>query len=152
MKNLTQFITIFFLGAFLLIGTALSPGAFCDGQILKHEIIKMLKPDFKYDSSEITRVALKGESQKKKIKVPLFMGEEYRFLFNTKGMPDNVKIKITNRRDKVIYDNSEELEEGKDVYVFEPRKGRNLTIHYEIPAVEEDNIRGCIVFLLGYKL
>ncbi len=127
----------------------------CDATALKGELKPMLKPEYKYDSSKTTRFTYKTKSQTKEIEVPLFIGEKYRFLFNTAGLPENIKVEIyskphDNNKRKLLY--SLEQEEGKSVYSFEPTKSRKMYINYTIPESTEEELRGCMVFLLGYKL
>jgi hypothetical protein len=131
----------------------------CDATALKKELKRELRPEYKYDSSKISRFTYKDKTQVKEIEVPLFMGEKYRFLFNTAGFSQNVKVEIYNKKighkkRKLLY----EIEpiDGKHIYIFEPKKSRKMYINYTIPKAEvvdgEEPMKGCAIFLLGYRL
>jgi hypothetical protein len=127
----------------------------CDSRALKGELKKELKPDYKYDSSKTSRFTYKNKKQLKEIEVPVYMGEKYRFLFNTAGLPKDIKIEVYNKpvghkKRKLLY--TLEKKEGKHIYSFNPDKSRKMYVNYTIPAVEETELRGCIIFLLGYKM
>lgn len=127
----------------------------CDATALKAELKRELRPDYKYDSSKTTRITFKTKVQVKEIEVPVFMGEKYRFLFNTAGLPKDVDVKIynkpsTNKKRKLLY--SLEPKEGEHIYMFEPEKSRKMYIDYTIPESSEPELKGCLVFVLGYQL
>ena len=128
----------------------------CDAKKLKGDIKGELKPDYKYDSSKITRVIFKDKSQIKEVEVPLFIGEKYRFVFNTNSLPKPVEINIYNKKAgsskrKLLYSSSKE-KDTDNIFVWEPDKSRKMYINYKIPAGSAADERGCVVFLLGYKL
>ena len=127
----------------------------CDATSLKKELKGELKPNFKYDSSKTTRFTYKAKSQRKEMEVPLFMGEKYRFLFNTKCLPIDVKVEIYskpvgNKKRKLLY--SLDRKEGKNLYAYEPEKSRKMYVNYSIPKTTEEGIRGAMVFILGYRI
>ncbi len=127
----------------------------CDGMGLKKELKRELRPNYKYDSSKTSRFTYKTKVQAKEIEVPLFMGEKYRFLFNTTGSPENIKIEIYNKKlghkkRKLLY--ALDQKEDQHIYVFEPTKSRKMYINYTIPESSEIELKGCIAFVLGYKL
>lgn len=129
----------------------------CVASELKAELKQLLKPEYKYDSSQITRVTYSKEASQTGIEVPLFMGEKYRFLFNTQGLPKDIDIfiydkKPTNKNKIALFSLKDVREEGKYIYSFEPVKSKKMYVVYSIPATEEDNLKGCVAFLLGYKL
>lgn len=139
------------------ISTAFVEEVECVASELKAELKQLLKPEFKYDSSQITRVTYKKEASQSGIEVPLFMGEKYRFLFNTQGLPKDIDIfiydkKPTNKNKIALFSLKDVREDGKYIYSFEPLKSRKMYIVYSIPATEEENLKGCVAFLLGYKL
>ncbi len=87
------------VSAFVLLSAfAVKYSTECDSVSLKKEIKPMLKPDYHYDSSKITRVTFKNKKQLKEIEVPLFIGERYKFIFNTKALPQDVNIKVYNKK------------------------------------------------------
>ncbi len=129
----------------------------CDAMALKSVLKKELKPDFKYDSSKTTRFNYKTKAQLKEVEVPLYMGEKYRFLFNTDGLTnDSVKVEIFSKplghkKRKLLY--SLNKKSDKSVYLYEPQKSRKLYINYSIPKVNEATItKDCLVLVIGYKM
>ena len=88
----------------------------CDATALKNVLKDKLKPEYKYDSSKTTRFYYKTKPQQKEIEVPLYLGEKYRFLFNTEGLKGDVKIEIYSKpfghkKRKLLY--SLEQKEGQ---------------------------------------
>lgn len=129
----------------------------CVAADLKNELKPLLKPEYKYDSSQITRIVYKKDAFQTGIEVPLFMGEKYRFLFNTAGLPKDVEITIYdkkpgNKNKNALFTLSKVKEADRHLYSFEPEKSKKMYIVYTIPAAEEEDLKGCLVFLLGYKL
>ncbi|MBL4594413.1 MAG: hypothetical protein JKX68_11450 [Flavobacteriales bacterium] len=127
----------------------------CDATALKKELKRELRPDYKYDSSKTSRFTYKTKVQVKEIEVPLFMGEKYRFLFNTAGLSKDIKVEIYSKRighkkRKLLYEI--EQKENQHIYVFEPTKSRKMYINYTIPESAEVEQKGCMIFVLGYKL
>jgi len=154
MKIKLSYITLFVVVAFIATA-AIQINEECDQTVLKAELKRELRPDYKYDSSKSSRFTFKVKQQVKEIEVPLFMGEKYRFLFNTSGLPQNVKVEIytksiTNKKRKLLY--NLEYNEGQHIYSFEPQKSRKMYINYTIPESSEVELKGCMVFVLGYKL
>ncbi len=136
---------------------AIQTTGICDSAGIKSKLKKELIPDYRYDSSNITPFKSSGEFQGKKIEVPLFDGEKYRFVFNTAGADKNFQIYISNKKDgfktgKVLFALKEVREEGKDLYIFEPKKGEKLYITYIVPPSLEDPKDFCAAFMIGYKL
>ena len=147
------FYIVFFTLAFVFTAAKQIPQEF-DSRALKSELKLKLKPNFKYDSSKTSRFTYKNKELIKEIEVPLYMGEKYRFLFNTAGLPKEVKIEIYNKpqehkKRKLLY----QLEKTsyEHIYMFEPKKKKKMYITYTVSAVEEEELRGCLVFLVGYK-
>jgi hypothetical protein len=145
------------LATILVISTATIVKTDCDVKVLKNELSKELRPDFKYDSSNISKFSLTTETQEKEIKVPLFSGEKYKMLFNTAALPSNFEIQIfdkpktaSNRKLLFSVKDSEELTEH--TFSYEPKKPRTMYVNYILPASEEEGIYGCAVFLMGYKV
>ena len=144
---------------FIVSSSAIEEEGNCDVNTLKNNLIQLLKPDFKYDSSKTSRFTYKNKKQLKEIEIPLYMGEKYRFLFNTAGLSKNIKIevfskKIGHKKRKLLYELKPE--EGKHIYNFEPSKSRKMYLNYTIPKVDvvegEEPLRGCMIFLLGYRI
>ncbi|MDG1476051.1 MAG: hypothetical protein P8Q14_02795, partial [Vicingaceae bacterium] len=138
--------------AFTLVSFQSNQG--CDATALKNELKPGLKPGYKYDSSKTSSFTYNKKAQGREIEVPLFMGEEYLFLFNTNGLSEDIKIeiyseKIGHKKRKLLY--NLEKEEGKSIYSFKPTKSRKMYVNYTIPGVEESGLRGCMVFVVGYQ-
>lgn len=141
----------------LVISTATKEKTDCDVRILKSELLKELRPNFKYDSSHTNRFSLKSEEQNKQIIIPLFSGEKYKLLFNTAALPSNFEIQIfdkpisaKNRKLLFSVKDSEDLDQH--IFTFEPKKPQTMYVNYILPGVQEENIYGCAVFLMGYKI
>jgi len=154
MKNKYPYLILFLVVSILSIG-AIEIIEECDATALKKELKRELRPDFKYDSSKTSRFTYKTKPQIKEIEVPLFIGEKYRFLFNTTGLPLKIKIDIYNKQlghknRKLLY--TLDKKEGQDLYTFEPEKSRKMYINYIIPESIEENLNGCMIFVLGYRL
>lgn len=128
----------------------------CDATALKSILKKKLKPIYKYDSSKTTRFYYKTKTQLKEIEVPLYLGEKYRFLFNTDGVTRAMKVEIYNKpigkkKRKLLY--TLEQKEGQNIYIYEPEKSRKMYINYSIPKAEENSItKDCLVMVIGYKM
>lgn len=140
----------------LLMGT-IQVAEQCDAMELKSVLKKELKPDYKYDSSKTTRFIYKTKTQLKEIEVPLYMGEKYRFLFNTDGLTsDSVKVEIFSKplghkKRKLLY--SIDNKSDENIYLYEPQKSRKLYINYSIPKVDKPTItKDCLVLVIGYKM
>jgi len=129
----------------------------CDETSLKAEMKPLLKPTYKYDSSQTTKFTLKSTKQSKGIAVPLFKGERYKFLFNIAGLPEGIDINIYDKKEdgpkrKPVFSLNQVRAEGQTVYSFEPSKAKKLFIIYSIPESMKEDVTGCVVFLLGYKM
>lgn len=137
------------------ISSPLEGNFICPSRELKDEIKPELKPDFKYDSSKTTRISITKEEQVKEIEVPLFIGEKYKFIFNTKKLPKDVVIEVYDKKQgkknrELLYTSSKDTPTG-NTYAYEPEKSRTMYINYRVPALEESK-SGCVVFLLGYRI
>jgi len=128
----------------------------CDVRALKNELIRELRPDFKYDSSNINRFIFEDKEQGTEVQVPIFSNESYRLLFNTAAIPTDFEIKIYNKKfganNRKLLFSVKGGESDKHIFVFEPEEAKTMYIDYMLPAVTEKDITGCIVFLMGYKI
>ena len=127
----------------------------CDATALKKELKRELRPDYKYDSSKITRIKARGYSSNKEVEVPLFIGEHYKFIFNTAQLQSDVVISVYNKKAGknnrvLLYSNKDDKSGDKSTFEWEPEKSRTMYINYEIPKGTTGD--GCVVFLLGYKI
>ena len=70
----------------------------CDIRVLKNELKYQLKPDYKYDSSNVNRFILESKKQGTEVHVPLFSSEKYKLLFNTAGLPCDFEIEVYDKK------------------------------------------------------
>ena len=155
MNSKLYFLSILTLVAFISVST-IQVAEECDALALKTELKEELKPKYKYDSSKTTRFNYKTKDQTKEIEIPLFMGEKYRFLFNTSGVTGDIKIEIYNKpvghkKRQLLY--KLDQKDDQHIYIFEPEKSRKLYVTYSIPKVVEPTIiKDCLVMVVGYQL
>jgi hypothetical protein len=151
--------TLFLLPALVLFialtGAAIQTTDTCDTKALKDKAKAALDP-FNYDSGKVTRLFYKKKEQLKEIEIPVFVGERYRFVFNTEGITRDVKVAIYNK-DKDAKNRKElfsfDAATNKDVAVWEPT-GRSMHyyVDYNIPAVSDSLPPSeCMVMMIGYK-
>lgn len=127
---------------------------------VKQRCKKDLKP-FNYYAFKITKIAFTNESQFKEIEVPLFHDANYRFVFNTEGLDQEIKIEIYDKpssfagRKKIYAGSSREKH-----FVFDPPKSdthNRIYIDYIIPASDKAgaaasaDATGCVIFYSGFK-
>ena len=129
----------------------------CDIRSLKNDLLKGLKPDFKYDSYKATRFIYKNEVQVIEIAAPLFKDEKFRFLLNTAGLPKDIEIKFFDKKKgtknrKELFAVKDTPEDGKNIYIFEPKASKTIYLNYIIPRTTKENLAGCMVCLIGYNL
>ncbi|PCI96344.1 MAG: hypothetical protein COB15_10525 [Flavobacteriales bacterium] len=153
MKKTALYITLF--SAFIFLSSS-SENSNCDTKALKNELTQELKPDFKYDSSNINHFTLEAKKQGTEVKVPIFSGESYRLLFNTAGISTDFEILIYDKKHdaknrKLLY-SVKGSETDKHIFVYEPKHSKTIYIDYMLPGTEEKGVTGCIVFLMGYKV
>ena len=132
-------LSVFVVGAALFISADMP----CDWEDLKKQCQNELKP-YKYYAFKVSKVNFGAESLFKEIQIPLFRDSEYRFIFNTSALPEDVKIQIWNaparfEGRKLIY----EAEQGKDIIIYDPPKTRinnRIYINYVIPAYNKTEL------------
>jgi hypothetical protein len=117
-----------------------------------------LKP-FHYYAFKITKITFNSKSQFKEVEVPLFHDANYRFVFNTEGLHQDVKIEIydkpaSNSSRKKIYDGTSHERH----FVYDPPKTsthNRIYIDYIIPASNNSDEtvidKGCVIFYSGFK-
>ncbi|MDE0772301.1 MAG: hypothetical protein OSB25_08885 [Salibacteraceae bacterium] len=117
-----------------------------------------LKP-FHYYAFKITKITFNSESQFKEVEVPLFHDANYRFVFNTEGLHQDVKIEIydkpaSNSSRRKVYDGSS----NERHFVYDPPKNvahNRIYIDYIIPASNNSDAsvidKGCVIFYSGFK-
>ena len=99
MKKKISYISLFIITTIISIA-AIQIVEECDSIVLKKELKRELRPDYKYDSSKTSRFIFSSKLQIKEIEVPLFMGEDYRFVFNIIRAPKNINIKIIHKKNQ----------------------------------------------------
>lgn len=156
MKTMKNIIAIALLSLFSFSSLFAQESASCDATTIKNELKAELKPDYKYDSSKITRYTASGDFQGKEIEVPLFEGEKYRLVFNITDADKNFQVyvyseKAGTKNRKALFALKNVREEGKSVYVYEPEGQSKLYITYVIPPSLEGVKESCAAFMLGYK-
>jgi len=155
MKKIVSYIAL--ITVFTLMASFVELNDNFDIKALKNELKSELKPDFKYDSSNINQFTLEAKKQGTEVHVPLFSSEKYKLLFNTAGLQSDFEIQIYNKKfgsknRKLIYAIKGSESIGKHIFSFEPEESKAMYIDYLLPASEEKNVTGCIVFLMGYKI
>lgn len=147
---------VLLLGALTMMAQNKAIPDFCSPIGAKGRCKGALKP-FRYDASKTTRVTFKDKKQIKEIEVPLYMGEKYKLVFNKEGLPPkhDVVINIYDRsykskKRKILFTSKDY--DGETQIVFEPVKSRKMYINYEVGTTSGQEKKGCIVFVLGYKI
>ncbi len=141
----------------LIISSSAKEGDKCDVILLKNELIKELKPDFKYDSSNINQFVLESQIQGTEVMVPLFSSGKYKLLFNTAGMSTDFEIKVYNKKfgaknRKLLYSVvGDDSNKDQNIFVYEPEKVRMMYIDYILPGVKEEGLTSCMLFVIGYQ-
>lgn len=134
---------------------AISQSESCDIRSLKNELLKSLKPGYRYDSYKSTRFAYTDKEQRIEIAAPLFKGEDFRFIFNTKGLPKDIDIKLyekKGKKGKELFSLSNVKEDGKNIYTFDPQVNKTIYLNYIIPRTSKTNLKGCVVCVIGCKM
>jgi outer membrane lipoprotein-sorting protein len=125
----------------------------CNWEEVKNDAKKVLKP-YKYYAFKITDITYGPTKKVKEVEVPLFMDTDYRFVFNTSGLPDGVEVEIydkpqSNASRKLIYSVGADNKE----FTYDPPKGtvkNRMYINYIIPA-STTSAKGCVLFYSGTK-
>lgn len=144
------------LAACFIISTAAIESGNCDSKTVRSELKHELVPDYRYDSSNITEFTTSSEFQGKKIEIPLFKTEKYRFVFNTEGTDKNFQIYVSNKKDtksgKILFALKDVKKEGQNVYTFDVEGVDKLYVTYVVPPSLEQINSFCVAFMIGYKL
>lgn len=126
----------------------------CNAKELKEKAKNALEP-YKYDSSELTRIMYKKKESVKEVEVPLFIGEEYRIVFELEALPKQVEVQIYNKdkesKNRKLLFSSKSIGADKKEFQFEVSKVRHVYVDYVVPPTEEGSYSGCAVFMVGYK-
>lgn len=125
---------------------------------VKKKCKRDLKP-FHYYAFKITKITFTNEAQFKEVEVPLFHDAEYRFVFNTEGLHQNITIEVYDK--PASYEKRNKIYSGTTSerhFVFDPPKAsthNRVYIDYIIPANKNTNAneidKGCVIFYSGFK-
>jgi hypothetical protein len=130
----------------------------CDKKAITATCKKKMEP-FKYDSQKFTKINFTKKAQQLEVEVPVFIGEKYRIVFNTSGLPKPVSINIYTKdkeakKREAIFTNKE-VKAGETVLVFDAPRARKMYIDYDVPADSTasptQKLSGCVAFMVGYK-
>jgi hypothetical protein len=130
----------------------------CDKKAITTACKKKMEP-FKYDSQKFTKINFTKKAQQLEVEVPVFIGEKYRIVFNTSGLPKPVSINIYTKdkeakKREAIFTNKE-VKAGETVLVFDAPRARKMYIDYDVPADSTasptQKLSGCVAFMVGYK-
>jgi hypothetical protein len=156
---------IFFTFLFMVtIGFAAMGQAYehCDVKELKDTCKNYIDRPYRYDASNIILIQYKKKQQVKEVELPMFIGETYKLIFNTYGLPPGIQIDVYSKsiesdgRKSVFSCNSSDT---RKVYVYSTEHWHTkLYIDYTIPANKNStgsddspDVAGCGVVVVGYK-
>jgi hypothetical protein len=126
----------------------------CDTNALKDKSRKAMEP-YKFDAAKLMKISTRGTEYMKEIEVPLFAGENYRFVFNAEALKSSIGIDIYNKdkdsKHRKLLFSSKEAGADKKEYVWEYSKSTKVYVDYVIPAGENGSFNGCLLFMVGYK-
>jgi hypothetical protein len=147
------------LGIAALVGfTTIQTQDTCDKKVITATCKKKMEP-FKYDSQKFTKINFTKKAQQLEVEVPVFIGEKYRIVFNTSGLPKPVNINIytkdkESKKREAIFTNKD-VKAGETVLVFDAPRARKMFIDYDVPADSTasptQKLSGCVAFMVGYK-
>lgn len=129
----------------------------CDVTHIRVKSKDALHPDYQYDASKTTYILFSTKKQFKELEIPLFIGEKYRFVFNTESLPQNVDIEVYDKKyesksREMLFSSKDEQAVDKQ-YIFEPQKAmRKVFVDYHIHATEAEEAKGCLVLTVGYRI
>jgi hypothetical protein len=152
MKN-TFYISL--IGLVFIFGfTTIQTADNCDKKAMTAAAKKTLQP-YKYDSQKYTKIVFTKKAQQLEVEVPIFIGEKYRLVFKTSGLPKNIKINVytkdkESKKRESIFSNKD-AKEGSEL-VFDAPRSRKMFVDYDVPA-DSSNTKatGCVLFMVGYK-
>lgn len=135
---------------------------YCDVKTLKDSCKDYIDHPYKYDASNIILVTLQHKAQLKEVELPMFMGESYKLIFNTYGLPPGVEIHVYNK--DADHDNRKELfscnsSGATKMFIYQTDHfHQKLYVDYVIPANRTSTdgkdapvVQGCAVMVVAYK-
>ena len=127
----------------------------CDKKAMTASCKKKLD-QYKYDSQKFTKIIFTKKAQQLEVEVPIFIGEKYSLVFNTSGLPKNVKINIYTKdkeakKREAIFSTKDAKADEKE-FVFDAPRARKMFVDYDVPADSTNaKLTGCMIFMVGYK-
>lgn len=127
----------------------------CDKKALTTSCKKKLEP-YKYDSQKFTKINFTQKTQQLEVEVPIFIGEKYRLVFNTSGLPKGIKINIYTKdreakKREAIFSTKDAMADEKE-FVFDAPRARKMYVDYDVPTDSTNaKLTGCMIFMVGYK-
>ncbi len=127
----------------------------CDKKTLTASCKKQLG-DFKYDSQKFTKINYTKKAQQLEVEVPVFIGEKYRLVFNTSGLPKPLLVSVFTKdkestKREAIY-STKDAKSGETEFIFDAPRARKMFVDYDVPAdTSSQKLSGCLVFMVGYK-
>jgi hypothetical protein len=129
----------------------------CDRNGARDKLKKALIP-YRYNSMIVTNIGFRRYNQVKEISVPLFYDSKYRLVFNTEGLPQDLKVEIydaplTSKKRTKLY----EAMSTEKQFVYEPGddvKTGVVFVNYIVPAFtgEPGDVSvGCVVVMVGFE-
>ena len=109
---------------------------------------------YQYDAGKTNTFTFKNKVQQREIEVPLFIGERYRFVFNTEGLPQPIDIEIYDKKAEsknrtLLFSNKDNKDDR--FLIFEPEKSKKLYVNYIVPVTNDTIKKGCVVMVVGYQ-
>jgi hypothetical protein len=140
---------------FAISGAAIQATDICDTKALKERAKAALDP-YKYDSGKVTRLMYKKKESVKEVEVPVFVGEAYRFVFNSENITRAVVVSIYNK-DKEAKNRKQlhtfTVNSSQPIHTWDPDgKKTHYYVDYTLPASSDSvMVQECMVMMLGYK-
>jgi hypothetical protein len=157
-RNILTFIFLVTMGSFAM-GQAYEH---CDVKELKDTCKNYLDKPYRYDASNIILIQFKKKQQVKEVELPMFLGENYKIIFNTYALPPGVQIDVYNKSED--HDNRKSMftcssSDTRKVYIYATEHWHTkLYIDYTIPPSKDKtatddspDVAGCGVMVVGYK-
>lgn len=127
---------------------------YCNASEAKKASKETLAP-YTYDAAKTNKFTFKNKVQKREIEVPLFIGEKYRFVFNTSGLPQPVKIEVYDKssdsKKRSLLFTSDDAKANDNQIVWEPEKSKKCFVNYTVPVTNDTLKKGCVTMVVGYK-
>jgi len=130
----------------------------CENRNELREEVRLLIRPFKYNLAKTTTVTYKRYPQLMRVLIPIYSSNDHRIIFSTKGLPQNIRIKIYDKakgekKRKLLFESNPD-EPINTFELTEDFKGSYLFVEYLIPPTDAEDrsytSRGCVVMMMGY--